>query len=188
MPAGQTLIAFALVSAAIMAMPGPANLFLLGHGIAHGRRAALGAVSGMETASAIRAFRRQHQQETTTPAPRGVPAGRSARNGLTVGLANPKTMTFFIAFFPQFIHPGHGSETRQVLIPGGIYWSIGAAWDLALASASGTAGNWLRRWPRTRAARPRVEGSPTWDWRPGPASQAARSRTNANFHAASGNA
>jgi threonine/homoserine/homoserine lactone efflux protein len=53
MPAGQTIIAFALVSAAIMAMPGPANLFLLAQGIGHGRRAAPAAVAGMETASAI---------------------------------------------------------------------------------------------------------------------------------------
>lgn len=194
MPAGQTLIAFALVSAAIMALPGPANLFLLAHGISHGRRAALAAVAGMETASAIRvvltaaglsavlassavafslirwagvayltylairAFRSQHQQETTAPASRAVPVGRSARKGLTVGLANPKLVIFFIAFFPQFIHPGRGSGIEQMLILGGIYWIIGAAWDLAFACASGTAGNWLCHRPRIRAAQPRVEG------------------------------
>ena len=37
-----------------MVIPGPANLFLLAHGVGHGRRAALAAVIGVETASAIR--------------------------------------------------------------------------------------------------------------------------------------
>jgi threonine/homoserine/homoserine lactone efflux protein len=48
------MITFALVSAAIMVIPGPSNLFLLAHGVGHGRRAALAAVAGIETASAIR--------------------------------------------------------------------------------------------------------------------------------------
>ena len=34
MPTQQTLLAFALVSAAIMVIPGPSNLFLLAHGMA----------------------------------------------------------------------------------------------------------------------------------------------------------
>ena len=54
MPTQQTLLAFALVSAGLMVIPGPSNLFLLGHGIGHGRRSAVAAVTGIETASAIR--------------------------------------------------------------------------------------------------------------------------------------
>src|SRR5215470_77715 len=54
MPTQQTLLAFALVSAAIMVIPGPSNFFLLAHGIGHGRRSALAAMTGIETASAIR--------------------------------------------------------------------------------------------------------------------------------------
>jgi threonine/homoserine/homoserine lactone efflux protein len=65
---------------------------------------------------------------------------------------------FFLAFFPQFIQPGRGSQTVQVLILGGVFWIIGAAWDLAFACASGTIGSWLDRRPRLRAAQPRVEG------------------------------
>ncbi len=37
-----------------MLIPGPSNLFLLAHGISHGRRSALAAAAGIETASAIR--------------------------------------------------------------------------------------------------------------------------------------
>src|SRR5215475_6319541 len=54
MPTPQTLLAFALVSAGIMIIPGPSNFFLLAHGIGHGRRSALAAMTGIETASAIR--------------------------------------------------------------------------------------------------------------------------------------
>ena len=54
MPTQPTLLAFALVSAAIMVIPGPSNLFLLAHGIGHGRRSALAAMTGIEAASAIR--------------------------------------------------------------------------------------------------------------------------------------
>lgn len=54
MPIQQTLLAFALVSAGIMLIPGPSNFFLLAHGIGHGRRSALAAMTGIEAASAIR--------------------------------------------------------------------------------------------------------------------------------------
>jgi LysE type translocator len=54
MPTPQTLLTFALVSAGLMVIPGPSNLFLLAHGIGHGRRSAVAAMTGIETASAIR--------------------------------------------------------------------------------------------------------------------------------------
>jgi len=54
MPTTETLIAFALVSAGLMVVPGPSNLFILAHGIGHGPRAAVAAVIGIETAAAIR--------------------------------------------------------------------------------------------------------------------------------------
>jgi threonine/homoserine/homoserine lactone efflux protein len=83
---------------------------------------------------------------------------RDARKGLLVGLGNPKMVIFFLAFFPQFIHPGQGSQAGQMLILGAVFWVIGVIWDLAFACASGTIGAWLHRCPRLRAAQPRVEG------------------------------
>lgn len=194
MPTTGTLIAFVIVSAGIMIIPGPSNLFILAHGIGHGRRSALASLIGIETASAIRvaltaaglsavlassatafsvirwagaaylaylgirALRSQHQHEPAQPSPQGLPAGHSARKGLIVGLANPKTTIFFIAFFPQFIHPSQGSQLGQMLVLGAIYWVIGTAWDIAFACASGTIGGWLHRRPGLRAAQPRLEG------------------------------
>jgi len=193
-------MAYAIASAVITVLPGPSNLFLLAHGIGHGRRAALAALIGIETASAIRvvltaaglatvlassatafavirwagvgyltylgirAFQARHTghaedaDQAATLAARSVPAGQSARKGLMTGLANPKMAIFFIAFLPQFVHPGHGSAAAQMLTLGAIFWSIGVPWDLALACASGTVGNWVRRRPRIQALQPRVEG------------------------------
>ena len=195
MPSMQTLIAFAVASVLIMIVPGPSNLFLLAHGIGHGRRSALAALIGMETASAIRVLLtagglsavlvssalafgavrwagvayltglgirallvRRHQQEAADPVSRGVPVARSACKGLIVGLANPKVLIFFIAFLPQFVHPGRGSAAGQLLVLGAVWWAIGVAWDLVLACGSGTIGGWLRRRPRIGALQSRAEG------------------------------
>jgi threonine/homoserine/homoserine lactone efflux protein len=193
MPTQQTLLAFALVSAAIMVIPGPSNLFLLAHGIGHGRRSALAAMTGIEAASAIRvllaaaglsavlassalAFNavrwagvaylawlgirafRAGPPDQPSGAGRPVPLARSARKGLLVGLGNPKMVIFFLAFFPQFIHPAAGPQAVQMLILGAVFWVIGAIWDLAFACASGTIGTWLQHRPRIQAAQPRLEG------------------------------
>jgi threonine/homoserine/homoserine lactone efflux protein len=194
MPTQQTLLAFALVSAGLMVIPGPSNFFLLAHGIGHGRRSALAAMTGIEAASAIRvlltaaglsallassatafnlirwagagylaylgirAFRKGRPDESPRTPALSVPLAHSARKGLIVGLGNPKTMIFFLAFFPQFIRPAQGSEADQMLILGAIYWVIGAIWDLAFACASGTIGAWLQHRPRIQAAQPGIEG------------------------------
>ena len=200
MPTQQTLFAFAMVSAGIMFIPGPSNFFLLAHGIGHGRRSALAATAGIETASAIRvllaaaglsavlassapafglirwggvgylaylgvrAFRagrsgngRSGKQPDAPQRP--VPLARSARNGLFAGLGNPKMVIFYLAFFPQFIHPAQGSQAAQMLILGAVFWVIGAIWDLAFAYASGTFGTWLKGRPRIEAAQRPMEGS-----------------------------
>jgi threonine/homoserine/homoserine lactone efflux protein len=175
-------------------VPGPSNLFLLAHGIGHGRRAALAATSGIAIASAVRvlltaaglsallacsavAFNvirwagvaylvylgirtfRSGMPEGPRDAPaREVSLAHSVRKGLLVGLGNPKMVIFFLAFFPQFVHPSQGSEMSQILVLGAVFWVIGAAWDLAFAGAAGKIGAWLQRRPAGRTAQHRFEG------------------------------
>ncbi len=74
------------------------------------------------------------------------------------GAAYPKMVIFYLVFFPQYIHPAQGSRTAQMLILGTVFWVIGAIWDLAFASASGTIGTWLQHRPRLHAAQSRPEG------------------------------
>lgn len=193
MPTQQTLLAFLVVAAGVMLIPGPSNLFLLAQGIGHGRRFALAAATGIETASAIRvmlavtgltaalasspaayetvrwagvgylaylgarAFLTRPQQAHAT-AVQQTSLARSARKGLLVGLGNPKMIIFYLAFLPQFIHPGQGSATGQMLILGGVLWLLGAAWDLTFACAAATIGTWLARRPRAQTIQPRIEG------------------------------
>lgn len=46
MPTQQTLLAFLVVAAGVILIPGPSNLFLLAQGVGHGRRFALAARPG----------------------------------------------------------------------------------------------------------------------------------------------
>jgi threonine/homoserine/homoserine lactone efflux protein len=196
MPTEATLIAFTIVAACLMPVPGPSNVFLLTHGIAHGRRPALAATAGIEAAAAvrvlvaatglsaliasspaaltlikwvgaaylamlgIRALRERTKSGSGTTHQHPVSPAHSARRGLFVGLANPKMLIFFLAFFPQFIHPSDGSETHQILVLGAVFWTLGALWDVALACAAGAIGGWLERRPGTSGgAQPRIEGA-----------------------------
>jgi threonine/homoserine/homoserine lactone efflux protein len=49
MPSSQTLVVFALVAAAFVAVPGPSNLFVLGRGLQSGARPAVAGAAGVAT-------------------------------------------------------------------------------------------------------------------------------------------
>jgi threonine/homoserine/homoserine lactone efflux protein len=192
-PTTHTLIAFVVVSATLMVLPGPSNFFILAHGVGAGRGAALRAVAGIETAATIRVLltavglsavlassavvfavirwagvgyflylaartlRNGRAEEATKVLPSTHSTWRSFRKGLTVGLGNPKTLLFFVAFFPQFVQPGRGPAFTQMLVFGLIYVCIGTTWDIGFACASGMVGSWARRRPRIRVLSERVE-------------------------------
>ena len=54
----------------------------------------------------------------------------SWRQGFLVGIGNPKVALFFLAFFPQFIHPEVGPVAVQVLVLGAVMVSIGTVLDV----------------------------------------------------------
>ena len=92
-------------------------------------------------------------------APAHEPAGKwgSFANGLVVQLANPKTATFLIAFYPQFVprnRPMLATTAAlalvQVTIELGLY--------LAVALVATRAGNWFRR-PAIRRRLEAVSGT-----------------------------
>jgi threonine/homoserine/homoserine lactone efflux protein len=51
----------------------------------------------------------------------GVTPGRALRQGILVNALNPKTALFFLAIFPQFIHPDAGSPVVQSLVLGAAF-------------------------------------------------------------------
>jgi threonine/homoserine/homoserine lactone efflux protein len=82
-----------------------------------------------------------------------VPAGKAQsalgamREGLIVNLTNPNPLVFMLAFLPQFVDPGRGSVTAQLLVLGATQKATGLAVLGATAAASGAAGSFLARRP-----------------------------------------
>ena len=70
------------------------------------------------------------------------------REGLWVGLLNPKIALFFLAFLPQFATPGTSPIWLQLLILGATFVLLGYIGDSCFALVSGTFGKWLRRHPK----------------------------------------
>lgn len=79
-----------------------------------------------------------------------IPAGawRSWRQGFAVGITNPKVALFFLAFFPQFLHPEAGPLATQVLVLGAMFILIGAVLDVGYGLSGGVIGDLLGRHPR----------------------------------------
>jgi len=77
---------------------------------------------------------------------------RIIADGFLVGVANPKTIVFFVAALPQFVDRGAGHLAVQLLILGSVFPLIALISDSAWAVAAGTARTWLVRSPRRMAA------------------------------------
>jgi threonine/homoserine/homoserine lactone efflux protein len=86
--------------------------------------------------------------ETVGRGPRPpTPAWQSLRVGFTVGVTNPKTLVFFVAFLPQFVNDSAGHEGLQVAALGVVFGTLGVASDSIWALAAGKARDWFARRP-----------------------------------------
>jgi threonine/homoserine/homoserine lactone efflux protein len=70
------------------------------------------------------------------------------RQGMIVGMTNPKTIAFFVAVLPQFVSPSAGPVWGQLLLLGLLFQVIALLCDSAWALAAGTARAWFGRSPR----------------------------------------
>ena len=84
----------------------------------------------------------------STPPPRST---SSLAQGFFVSLTNPTTMTFFIAFFPQFLDTGR-PPGAQFLVMSVTFWVLAAVLDVGYAFAAALLGRQLQasRWVRAR--------------------------------------
>jgi threonine/homoserine/homoserine lactone efflux protein len=78
---------------------------------------------------------------------------RAIRDGFVVGVANPKTIVFFLAGLPEFTTtgPGHLPVPAQMLILGAMFPVVALILDSAWAAIAGTARQWLAGSPRRLA-------------------------------------
>jgi threonine/homoserine/homoserine lactone efflux protein len=193
MPALHTLLAFLVVAAVFVAIPGPSNLYVLARGLQSGSQAAIAGAAGCATgafvyvaataaglsallASSATVFAAIHYagaaylcwlgivalRSSPPDMPRAVSGPRSPwrsyRQGALVELGNPKVALFFLALFPQFIHPDAGPAALQALIFGTIFVSVGFASDSLYAIGSGRLRALLTRRPRLRRRQHRATG------------------------------
>jgi threonine/homoserine/homoserine lactone efflux protein len=75
-------------------------------------------------------------------------ARRSLRVGFTVGVTNPKTIVFFVAFLPQFVNDSAGHTGVQLAMLGLVFGAMCVASDSIWALAAARARDWFARRPQ----------------------------------------
>jgi threonine/homoserine/homoserine lactone efflux protein len=184
LPTGH-LLAFALLSFALIVVPGPNVLFVISRSLMLGRAAgvgtAVGGQIGVYTQVAAVAFgvgtlverslalftviklagavylvylgvqavrhRRALGAALAATVERKT-LGRILRDGIVVGMSNPKSIVFFAAVLPQFVDRASGDVPAQMLMLGAVFLAIAVLSDSTWALAAGTARAWIARSPR----------------------------------------
>ncbi len=73
---------------------------------------------------------------------------RAAREGLVVGVTNPKAVILFAAVLPQFVDRSAGHVPVQMLVLSAVSIAIGLASDSCWGLAASTVRSWFARSPR----------------------------------------
>ena len=97
----------------------------------------------------VQAFRRRHSLArvlASAAKPRG--DARAAREGLVVGVTNPKAVILFAAVLPQFVDRAAGHIPVQMLVLSAISIVMGVASDSCWGLAASTVRSWFARSPR----------------------------------------
>jgi threonine/homoserine/homoserine lactone efflux protein len=75
-------------------------------------------------------------------------SGHALRIGFVVGVTNPKTVLFFLAFLPQFTDATAGHTGLQVALLGLVFGALAIGSDSVWALVAGSARDWLARKPQ----------------------------------------
>jgi threonine/homoserine/homoserine lactone efflux protein len=193
-PSATTFAVFIVATVALIALPGPSNLYILSRGLAAGRRVALASALGIETGTVVfvvltalglsaviaasnqalatlhylgaaylfflawRAWRSRSVLEMPGVS-RTASLTSCYRQGVLIGISNPKVALFFLAFFPQFIRPEAGSTTTQILVLGAVFTALSLCADALNSFASAAIGRWLARRPALTRSRSKLEAA-----------------------------
>jgi threonine/homoserine/homoserine lactone efflux protein len=102
---------------------------------------------------ALRSARRGSPVTADGQAQAGAPSASYAfGRGAVTNLANPKSVTFVVAFLPQFVDRGLGHVPLQFAVLGAIFVAFELLVDGTVGLAAGRIGGWLTRRRRARQA------------------------------------
>ncbi len=99
----------------------------------------------------LRAFF-QKTEKPSVPVPMLADPRQAFLQAILAEILNPKTALFFLAFLPQFVHPGQGAITLQLLLLGAIFVVLSIlvtsalVFSAELIRSSAPRIGWLRRW------------------------------------------
>lgn len=189
----ETWLAFVVAASIILIIPGPTIILVLGHSLAHGRRATLPLVAGVAlgdftaltlsliglgavmAASAalftlfkwagalylihmgISMWRGKASSAEIVADDVERPARSLFGNAFVVTALNPKSIIFFVAFLPQFVHSG-SDGISQLLILGATFLVL-ATVNATLYAVLASRVRELVRTPRAKRLFNRVGGS-----------------------------
>jgi threonine/homoserine/homoserine lactone efflux protein len=101
----------------------------------------------------VQAVRHRHSLATAMSQAGGPTEGwRAVRDGLIVGVTNPKAFILFGAILPQFVNRGAGNVPAQMLLLALISVCLGLASDCTWGLAASAVRSWFARSPRRYAA------------------------------------
>ncbi len=80
------------------------------------------------------------------------------RQSILANILNPKVAIFFLAFFPQFIHPAQGHPQLQMALLGTLFVGLVLICFATVGLCSGWIGGWLRRSARAEVRMGRIAG------------------------------
>ena len=95
----------------------------------------------------IQAFRHRADARAALGRPVTGGRGRALRTGFVVGVTNPKTLVFFVAFLPQFVDATSGNVGVQMMLLGAAFGVMAICSDSIWALLASRARDWFATRP-----------------------------------------
>ena len=95
----------------------------------------------------VQAIRNRHEAREALERQVSAKRGHALRIGMVVGLTNPKTILFFVAFLPQFTNAAAGHVAVQMAVLGAVFGALAVCSDSVWALLAARAREWFARKP-----------------------------------------